>query len=51
MNEMSRHPELIVGALLALPLTFTTRRLVEYYAEVGADGPVRFLPDDMPVQE
>jgi len=46
MSEHPQYPELIVGAL-ALRLTYTTRRLVEYYAEVGPDGPVRYLPDDV----
>jgi nucleoside triphosphatase len=31
---------------LTLPLADTTRRLIAYYAEVGSDGPVRYLPDD-----
>ncbi len=31
---------------LTLPLTYTTRRLVEYYVEVGPDGPACYLPDD-----
>ncbi len=33
-----------------LPLTHTTRRLIEYYAEVGPDGPARYLPDDVQVK-
>ena len=32
---------------LALPLTHTTRRLVEHYAKVGPDGPARYQPDDV----
>ena len=31
---------------LALPLTHTTRRLIERYAQVGPDGPARYQPDD-----
>ncbi|HEY73518.1 MAG TPA: NUDIX domain-containing protein [Thermoflexia bacterium] len=31
---------------LTLPLTYTTRRLVEYYIEVGSNGPARYRPDD-----
>lgn len=50
-DELSEGEWLLPEDALALPLTFTTRRLVEYYAQVGADGPVRFLPDDVPVQE
>lgn len=32
--------------MLALPLTHTTRRLVDYYARVGRRGPADYQPDD-----
>ena len=31
---------------LALPLTHTTRRLIEHYVQVGPDGPVCYRPDE-----
>lgn len=47
-DELSEGEWLLPQDAMALPLTYTTRRLVAYYAEVGADGPIRFLPDDVP---
>ena len=48
-EELSEGQWLLPEDALALPLTHTTRRLLEYYAEVGPDGPVRYLADDVPV--
>jgi nucleoside triphosphatase len=45
-EELSEGQWLLPEDALALPLTYTTHRLVEYYAEAGPDGPVRYLPDD-----
>ena len=45
-EELSQGQWLLPQDALALPLTHTTRRLVEYYAEVGPNGPVRYLPDN-----
>ena len=50
-DELSEGEWLPPKDAMALPLTHTTRRLIEYYAEVGNDGPVRFRPDDAPAQE
>ena len=47
-EELSEGRWLLPKEALALPLTHTTRRLVEYYAGVGPQGPVRYLPDDVP---
>ncbi len=47
-DELSEGEWLLPKDAMALPLTYTTRRLVAYYAEVGTDGPTRFLPDDVP---
>jgi len=47
-EELSEGQWLLPKDALALPLTHTTRRLVEYYAKVGPNGPVRYLPDDVP---
>ena len=35
---------------LSLPLTPSTRGLIEYYAEVGPGGPVRYLPGAVEVE-
>jgi mutator protein MutT len=45
--ELSEGHWLLPEDALDLPLTHTTRRLIERYAEVGPDGPVRYLPDDV----
>jgi len=45
-EELSEGQWLPPADALALPLTHTTRRLVEHYAKVGPGGPVRYLPDD-----
>ena len=50
-EELSEGEWLLPEDAMALPLTYTTRRLVEYYAEVGDDGPVHFLPDDVPTED
>jgi len=43
--ELSAGKWLSLRDVLALPLTYTTRRLIEYYIKVGPNGPVRYLPD------
>jgi 8-oxo-dGTP pyrophosphatase MutT (NUDIX family) len=45
-EELSDGQWLTVEDALALPLTHTTRRLIERYAQVGPDGPARYQPDD-----
>ncbi|HET91762.1 MAG TPA: NUDIX domain-containing protein [Chloroflexi bacterium] len=35
---------------LALPLTPTSRRLIEYYLAVGPDGPAHYAPDSPPLE-
>ena len=46
-DELSEGHWLPPQDALSLPLTHTTRRLIEYYIKVGPDGPVRYLPDDL----
>ncbi len=45
-EELSEGQWLLPKDALALPLTHTTRRLIEYYAKVGPGGPARYQPDD-----
>lgn len=45
-EELSEGQWLLPEDALALPLTHTTRRLIEYYAKVGPGGPARYQPDD-----
>jgi 8-oxo-dGTP pyrophosphatase MutT (NUDIX family) len=50
-EELTDGRWLLPGDALALRLTHTTRRLIEYYAEVGPGGPVRYLPDGVHIAE
>ncbi|MEA3342251.1 MAG: NUDIX domain-containing protein, partial [Chloroflexota bacterium] len=43
--ELSAGKWLSLRDTLALPLTYTTRRLIEHYIKVGPNGPIRYLPD------
>ena len=45
-EELSDGRWLTIEDALALPLTHTTRRLIERYAQIGPDGPARYQPDD-----
>lgn len=45
-QELSDGRWLVPHQALELPLTHTTRRLVEHYAHAGRDGTARYLPDD-----
>lgn len=49
-DELSEGRWLLPQDALSLPLTYTTRRLIEYYIEVGPRGPVRYLPDDAEIK-
>jgi len=45
-NELSEGQWVSVQEALSLPLTPSTRGLIEYYAEVGPGGPARYLPGE-----
>jgi len=50
-EELSEGQWLLPEDALTLPLTHTTRCLIEHYVHAGPGGPVCYVPDDVPVDD